>query len=644
MVNEYGRENIKANIRNAEIEGMLEVFDMLHYRSNIGDNFENLTGLIFSDNNIRLAYRNVKSNKGSSTEGTDGETIDDIKEMTMSEVIDKVKNLTLSKAGYKPKAVRRVEIPKENGDLRPLGIPSIWDRLIQQCIYQVIEPICEAKFSRYSHGFRTCHSAQHAVADVNYRINKSHMYYGIKIDITKFFDNVNHSRLIKRIWSYGIRDKKLIYIIRQILKAKIKLPNGELIENTKGTPQGGIISPLLANIVLDEFDKWIERQWINNPRAIRKAREVKPGVLHKGESYKKMRKGNLKEMYHVRYADDVIIFGKNNEECRRILIACKNFLKRNLKLEISEEKSIIVNLKEKGIEFLGFIFKAVAKGKSYIARTWICEKAKARIKQKLKFMLELISHSRDPRQARKRVAEFNRKVIGFQNYYRYATMVNIDCREIGYQINNAMLIKLKSVKRKGRLDKMGRELTRSEARRFGQSKMLRFEKSSGEPLYPIAYVQCEYPKPLNRHICAFSEEGRYLIHKEIDLNELEWLTEVNMGSGDRSIEYQNNKLSCYVNQHGKCAITGREFVSPEEIHCHHKTPLKLGGTDEYSNLVCVEEKIHLLIHSTNEETIERLTKECNLDSKMIAKVNKLRSICEPSVVYATRRISKKRKT
>ena len=216
-------------------------------------------------------------------------------------------------------------------------------------------------------------------------------------------------------------------------------------------------------------------------------------------------------------------------------------------------------------------------------------------------------------------------------------MVNIDCQEIGYQINNAMIIKLKPVGRKGRLDKRGRELTRAEARRFGSSKMMRYDAASGEPLYPIAYIQCEYPKPLNNHICAFTSEGRYLIHKANNLNELEWISEVNANSGERSIEYQNNKVNCYLNQHGKCALTGREFVSAEDIHCHHKVPLKLGGTDEYKNLICIEEKVHQLIHSKNPETIERLAKECNLDEKMLAKVAKLREKCLPSEVYSNRR-------
>lgn len=635
MVNEYGRENIKLSLRNNELEGMQPIIDELYERSCNGETFNDLIEIIFSSNNIRLAYRNIKGNKGSTTEGTDGETINDIKHLSSEAIISKIREMALGQNGYHPALVRRVEIPKENGTMRPLGIPSIWDRLIQQCIYQILEPICEAKFSRYSHGFRSCHSAEHAIADVNYRINQSHMYYAIKLDIEGFFDNVNHSKLIKRIWSYGIRDKKLIYIIRHILKTDIKLESGEVIKSLKGTPQGGIISPLLANVVLDELDKWIERQWVNNPRANRYAKITREGKIHKGYSYKKMRKGNLKEMYHVRYADDVVIFGKNYDECERILHAVTNFLDRNLKLTVSQEKSEIVALKERSVEFLGFEIKAVPKGNGFIARSYICNKAKKRTVKKLKYQIDRLSKASDSRKARQLAVELNRMVLGFQNYYRYATMVNIDCSEIGNVVNRALTIKLKRTNRTGRLAKSGRELTRAETRRYGNSAMLRFDKQSGEPIYPIAYVQCEYPMPLNSNICAFSEHGRYLIHKKKNVQELEWIAEVNLQSGQRSVEYQNNKLSLYVNQHGLCAITKQEFVEPKDIHCHHKVPVEFGGSDEYRNLIVIDEGIHKLIHSTRTETITKLIKEYKLNKEQIKKINKLRELCNLKAIDIT---------
>lgn len=161
--------------------------------------------------------------------------------------------------------MRRKEIPKPNGKTRPLGIPCMWDRLIQQCIKQVLEPICEAKFSENSYGFRPNRSVENAIKATYNRLQISQLHYVIEFDIKGFFDDVNHSKLIKQIWAMGIRDKHLIFILKRILKAPIKMTDGTITYPEKGTPQGGIISPLLANIVLNELDHWVESQWQENP-------------------------------------------------------------------------------------------------------------------------------------------------------------------------------------------------------------------------------------------------------------------------------------------------------------------------------------------------------------------------------------------
>ena len=229
------------DLRHAEYYGMQPVFDELYHRSLEGENFTDLMDLILSRDNILLAYRNIKANGGSYTAGTDNKNISDIGCLPPETVAEKVRFIvTGSQHGYRPKPVRRKDIPKPNGKTRPLGIPCIWDRLVQQCIKQVIEPICEAKFSDNSYGFRPNRSVEHAVQKTYTMLQRMNLHYVIEFDIKGFFDNVNHSKLMRQIWAMGIHDKQLIFIIKRILKAPIRMPDGTTLIPDKGTPQGGL--------------------------------------------------------------------------------------------------------------------------------------------------------------------------------------------------------------------------------------------------------------------------------------------------------------------------------------------------------------------------------------------------------------------
>ena len=226
---------------------MQEITDNLYQRSKNNDIFTKLYELIITEENIMLAYRNIKTNKGSNTEGTDGKNIFQYKNISSSELIELVRSRI---ENYTPHPVRRVMIPKANGKLRPLGIPTMEDRLIQQCVKQILEPICEAKFHKHSYGFRSLRSTKHALARMHSLINVSQLHYCIDIDIKSFFDNIDHGKLLKQLWYIGIQDKRVLRIISKMLKTEIE---GEGIP-TKGTVQGGTISPLLSNIVLNELD------------------------------------------------------------------------------------------------------------------------------------------------------------------------------------------------------------------------------------------------------------------------------------------------------------------------------------------------------------------------------------------------------
>ena len=381
MLTSERREKKQGKIRNSEYYGMESIFDTLYAESRNGKTFNHLMAIIESEENIKLAYRTIKRNHGSKTPGVDKKTIRNLAKLNEDEYVRLVKKKF---SNYHPRPVRREEIPKDNGKTRPLGIPAISDRIVQQCILQVMEPICEAKFSENSNGFRPNRSAETAIAQCCRLIQVQHLYHVVDLDIKGFFDNINHTKLIRQIWSLGIRDKKLLCIIKQMLKAPVILPNGEKIYPTKGTPQGGILSPLLANIVLNELDWWIASQWENMPtRTEFTIRQNRAGAEIKSHVYRALRRSNLKEMHSVRYADDFKIFCSSHTDAVKAYHATAKWLKDRLGLDISPEKSRIVNLKRQYSEFLGFKLKVQKRSNKYVVKSHMCDKAYKKVQKKL---------------------------------------------------------------------------------------------------------------------------------------------------------------------------------------------------------------------------------------------------------------------
>lgn len=615
------------NLRYNEYYGMQEIFDDLYARSKNGEVFTDLMSVILKRENILLAYRNIKTNTGSNTPGTDGLTISDIGRLPPDDVVEKVRFiLTGSKHGYRPRPVRRVEIPKPNGDMRPLGIPCIWDRLVQQCIKQVMEPICEAKFSEHSYGFRPNRSVEHAIAETYVRLNRGHLHYVVDFDIKGFFDNINHQKLLHQIWSMGIHDDILKSKIKRILRAPIRMPDQKLVYPEKGTPQGGIISPLLANIVLNELDHWVESNWENNPhsRTHWKTAPEKDGTVRRDNGYKWMRnKTKLKEMYIVRYADDFRIFCRTKTDADRTKIAITQWLEERLKLEISQEKTKVINVKRKYSEFLGFKIRVHQKGHKQVVQSHISDKQLKRKKQALTEQAKRIAKPRPQHGEFGEIQLYNAMVMGMQNYYQIATDVNIDCGVINRAVMTVLTNRLMA-QRGNRLKCTGRKLTEVERIRYGQTKMLRFVAGTDEPVYPIGYVQHRHPLNKKRSICSYTAAGRAEIHGSLRINTRLMLELMRQPLCDRSSEYADNRISLFSAQWGKCAVTGKEFATTKEIHCHHILPREYGGTDKYDNLILVHEFIHKLIHAKKEETVEKYMKLCNLNKSQLKKLNKLR--------------------
>lgn len=605
-------------LRNIEYYDFQEVLDKLYADSEKSKKFTDLMDLITCPQNILLAYRNIKKNAGSKTAGVDKKTITYLEKWEPEKLIGYVQNRLNY---YVPQAVRRVEIPKSNGKTRPLGIPTIMDRLIQQCVLQVLEPICEAKFFKRSNGFRPNRGAEHAISQAYKFMQGQHLHYVVDIDIKGFFDNVNHGKLLKQMWTLGIRDKKLLSIISVMLKAEV----AGIGFPEKGTPQGGIISPLLSNIVLNELDWWVASQWENIPtRYPYKCRTLRNGTPDKSNVYAELRNTNLKECYIVRYADDFKIFCRNRKDAENMFTATKSWLKERLGLDISPDKSKIVNLKKHYSEFLGFKMKVVCKGKKangqakYTVQSYMSDKSKARIKKQAVEAVRDIKHLGSNEQ-KKTLVRYNSLVMGWHNYYRFATHVSRDFSEIAFLVKNSIKGKLENQLKKS----IPKPLKSPVYIHYAKSKEIRYLGNT--PIVPIAYVQHKNPMDKKRIINKYTVAGRAEIHKRLEKVNLSILHYLMRHPADGSIEYNDNRLSLYCAQQGKCAVLNMPMEA-NRIHCHHKKPKAQGGSDAYGNLILVDMSVHVLIHATRKETIERYKVILNLSQKQIEKVNKLRTI------------------
>ncbi|PKG22791.1 group II intron reverse transcriptase/maturase [Niallia nealsonii] len=589
-------------LRHAEYYNMQDTFDDLYERSkNNSIKGQNLYEHIISKNNILLAYRNIKTNTGSKTEGTDGITIDQYKIENVDEFIEKIRRAL---DNYKPQTVRRVEIPKPNGKKRPLGIPTMRDRLIQQMFKQVLEPICEAKFYNHSYGFRPNRSTHHAMARCQFLMNQSTYHYVVDIDIQGFFDNVNHSKLLKQMYNIGITDKRVLSIVSKMLKAPIQgigIP-------TKGTPQGGILSPLLSNIVLNDLDWWIANQWENI-----KSRHPYTQV----NKYRALKKKNLKEMFIVRYADDFKLFTNSHKSAIKIFHAVKGYLKNQLNLDISTEKSTITNLRRRKSEFLGFTLKAVKKHNKYVTNTHIADKKLNKTLEKARELIRRIQKNRTA----KTINHYNAFVLGIQNYYKIATHVSVDFAQIAYRLSRTLYNRLKSI------GKYGIPIKPTETyKKFYKNNYKTFE-IMGTHLFPLADIKTKNAMNYNQDICDYTREGRQKLHKNLKGDIALEINKMLQTSYDNdNLEYGDNRISRYSMQLGKCAVTG-EFLTANELHCHHKLPKYMGGTDEFRNLVIVHANVHRLIHATDEKTIERYKETLQLDGKQLKKLNQFRKVC-----------------
>jgi len=326
---------------------------------------------IIDRNNLNQAFKRVKANKGS--HGIDGMKVDELLQY-LKENGDNLRQSILD-GSYKPNPVRRVEIPKQDGKKRPLGIPTAVDRVIQQAIAQVLIPIFEEKFSENSYGFRPNRSAHQAILKCKQYMDNRYKW-AVDIDLEKYFDTVNHDKLIGLVYK-EVKDIRVISLIRKYLQAGVMI-NGVVNTTEKGVPQGGNLSPLLSNIMLNELDTELEKRGLN----------------------------------FCRYADDCNIYVKSKKAAERVMYSITKFIEEDLKLKVNKDKSKVDRPWK--LKYLGFSFYNKKDGMGIRVHNKSVEKIKATLKK--------ITGRSNAMSMEYRAVKLKQTITGWINYFKLADL------------------------------------------------------------------------------------------------------------------------------------------------------------------------------------------------------------------------------
>ena len=504
--------------------------------------------LLNSTGSILLNVRRVtQDNAGKKTAGVDGKKALDAK--ARKELVEEIIGLSKKKwKNYKARAIRRVYIPKTPTKKRPLGIPIIKDRAIQSVEKTALEPYWEAQFEANSYGFRPAHSAHDAIEAIFININRQKKWV-LDADIKGCFDHIAHEPLLEKLKGFPGRR-----LIKQWLKADI-IDNGKRHKTEEGTPQGGIISPLLANIALDGMDRF---------------------VLEKLKSHSKV------AAKVVRYADDFVVL----HEDKAIVELAKSYIQEwlaSVGLELSEEKTKIVHTTD-GFDFLGFNIRHYPKlKKGYIADkiqrqtrqdfTTLIQLAKGKVKAHIHELGEIIKKSRAV-SAEELIGKLQPKITGFANYYRFC------CYSDAFGKITHWLRHLLWVWAKRRHPNKGYRWVADKYFTLEKGKRWHFKDDKGNTL--------KYPKGTNRRYVKVREGKSYY-----DGDILYWGLRLSKGYG----EITPSKAKMLKKQDGFCFYCQNQFKAEDKMESHHLIHKEDGGQDKYGNLALMHKHCHDQYHA-----------------------------------------------
>lgn len=625
-----GDSLVHLNVRFSTEAELKQTLDFLYEKSKEGIAFTGLVEAMVNEVTIVTAIHNIKSNKGSKTAGVDQMKMDKYLQMPKEDLIALIRD---NFSNYKPKPARRVYIPKKNGKQRPLGIPTVLDRIIQECVRIIIEPICEARFYPHSYGFRPYRAQKHAIRDIVNVINASTFsqdqpVWAVEGDIKGCFDNIDHRILLKKIWRIGIHDKRVIKMIQQMLKAGY-IESGTLSDTNLGTMQGGILSPLLSNVYLNDFDWFVGRMYMEPHRQCK----------HKCNDTRRLKWSGVTPKYNFRFADDWVILTSTEQEAYRLKRMLTKYFRNKMKLELSQEKTFVTDLRTEGIHFLGFVVKAEKKRRTPDPRTWTdnlvgkplpdMERLKDKI-QKIANEVREIGEITERSVQAAQIQRVNSMIVGLAQYLQ-PSICSHAFHAIDRRINNTALAvwKRRFPKHYNKYQIPLEMLCNLPHRHEGYKSKTFAVPIEGE-WFGITYAFITHSKyeskPFDQRMTPYSEEGRriYSYYRNrskplpCDRPSVNTAKDIQLSVYAKTVfnfEYFMNREYAYNRDNGKCKCCKTPLFLDNKKYCYHiKGELPLDKVNKVQNLIWLCNSCYRMVNNgpippnIDEKVLKRIEK------------------------------------
>lgn len=625
-----GDSLVHLNVRFSTEAELKQTLDFLYEKSKEGIAFTGLVEAMVNEVTIVTAIHNIKSNKGSKTAGVDQMKMDKYLQMPKEDLIALIRD---NFSNYKPKPARRVYIPKKNGKQRPLGIPTVLDRIIQECVRIIIEPICEARFYPHSYGFRPYRAQKHAIRDIVNVINASTFsqdqpVWAVEGDIKGCFDNIDHRILLKKIWRIGIHDKRVIKMIHQMLKAGY-IESGTLNDTNLGTMQGGILSPLLSNVYLNDFDWFVGRMYMEPHRQCK----------YKCNDTRRLKWSGVTPKYNFRFADDWVILTSTEQEAYRLKRMLTKYFRNKMKLELSQEKTFVTDLRTEGIHFLGFVVKAEKKRRTPDPRTWTdnlvgkplldMERLKDKI-QKIANEVREIGEITERSVQAAQIQRVNSMIVGLAQYLQ-PSICSHAFHAIDRRINNTALAvwKRRFPKHYNKYQIPLEKLCNLPHRHEGYKSKTFAVPIEGE-WFGITYAFITHSKyeskPFDQRMTPYSEEGRriYSYYRNrskplpCDRPSVNTARDIQLSVYTKTVfnfEYFMNREYAYNRDNGKCKCCKTPLFLDDKKYCYHiKGELPLDKVNKVQNLIWLCNSCYRMVNNgpippnIDEKVLKRIEK------------------------------------